>query len=437
MAKLEFRLPDVGEGLADVEVVKWLVALGADARENEPLVDVETDKAVVTIPSPASGKVLAHAVPEGKRLAVGAVLATIEVESEAALRAAAPSHGAVGHGSGATASVAPAAGVEDPVAPSALAGPVRAAPAVRKLAAELGIPLEALRGSGPQGRIMFEDVRNYAAKAGAPVAKPVASAPTPAAPAISVATGASGDTDRVPLRGVRRRGVEAMLKSVQSIPHVTGFQEFDASALVALRLRLQPHAQAAGVKLTFLPFLVKAAVRALQKHPYFNATVTDDGDDPAIVYKKFYNTGIAVSARTGLVVAVIHGADKLGLLDLARRADELAQSCRAGTVPPEALRNGTFTITNVGPRGGWFATSIIRHPETAILGLGRIEDRAVVRDGQIVARPILPVSFSFDHRVADGEEALTFFEDLRHLIENPEVLLLGEPMWPGAMGRPS
>jgi pyruvate dehydrogenase E2 component (dihydrolipoamide acetyltransferase) len=264
-----------------------------------------------------------------------------------------------------------------------------------------------------------------------------ASAASAARTALAGATQATAgaEVERVPLRGVRRRVAEAMLRSVQSIPHVTGFQEFDATALVALRKRLQPHAQAAGVRLTYLPFLVKAAVRALQKHPYFNATVTDDPEEPAILYKKFYNVGIAVSASTGLVVAVIHGADKLGLLDLARRAEELAQICRTGTVPPESLRNGTFTITNVGPRGGWFATSIIRHPETAILGLGRIEDRAVARDGQVVARPILPVSFSFDHRVADGEEALTFFEDLRHLIENPEVLLLGEPLWPGATGK--
>jgi pyruvate dehydrogenase E2 component (dihydrolipoamide acetyltransferase) len=216
-----------------------------------------------------------------------------------------------------------------------------------------------------------------------------------------------------------------MVESARAIPHVCGFHELDAQELVSLRQRLKPLAEARGVRLSFLPFLVKASVAALQAHPYLNASL--DEQEQVILLKKSYHIGIATATADGLMVPVIRGADRLGLLDIAREAERLAAAARARTIRPDELQGGTFTITNVGQAGGWFGTSIIRFPEVAILGAGRIEERPVVREGKVVARPILPLSLTFDHRVIDGDGALGFVRSLREKLENPESLLIGEP----------
>jgi len=221
-----------------------------------------------------------------------------------------------------------------------------------------------------------------------------------------------------------------MAHSVREIPHVSGFQEFDAQRLVALRGRLM--AQAEGLRLTFLPFIVRAAVLALRAHPYLNASF--DPAEPAVVLKKTYGIGIATATEAGLVVPVVRDADRLSFLDLARRIDALAQAARDQRLAPGDFQGGTFTVTNVGPAGGWFGTSIIRHPEVAILGVGRIEDRAVVRDGQIAARPVLPVSLTFDHRVVDGDMGLAFLRTLRSSLEGPDALVSDLPAAPTTGG---
>jgi pyruvate dehydrogenase E2 component (dihydrolipoamide acetyltransferase) len=382
MARFEFIMPDVGEGLAAVEVVKWFVQAGDWVEENQPIVDVETDKAVVTMPAPATGRLIQLAAKEGERVNVGALLLAIETGSNS----------------------------ESHPPPSTFPTPsVLASPLARKIARDLGINLSEVVGSGPRGRINEDDVRRYAEKK---TVMPVTPAPVVSPP---LPTPAQGD-ETIPVRGVRRRIAETMAESVRTIPQVVGFHEFDAAELVKERAYLQRYTEAAGLRLTYLPFIIKAVVQALQKHPYLNASYVD-GPEPAILLKKSYNIGIATATEDGLIVPVLHQADQFDLFELARRSEQLITAGRERRTTPKDMQGGTFTITNVGPAGGWFGTSIIRPPEAAIIGLGKIEEKAVVRQGQIVARPILPLSLTFDHRIIDGAEALAFIQTLRQLLE--------------------
>jgi pyruvate dehydrogenase E2 component (dihydrolipoamide acetyltransferase) len=410
MPSLEFRLPDIGEGLAEVELVKWLVAVGDAVEENQPIAEVESDKAIVTMPAPASGSISRLCVTEGERLKVGELMVVVDVSAGRPARAATTS--------GNAAAVPDRAPEQPPVAAATEGeGAAKASPAVRRLARALDVPLESVRGTGPRGRISEEDVRGAAAARTGPAA------PTPPPEARPSAE----PIETVPFRGLRRRIAEAMTQSVRSIPHVTGFHEFDADALVRLRAALQDRARARGVRLTYLPFIVRAAVRALERFPYLNASLDEAAE--AIRLKKFYNIGIATATPAALLVPVVRGADRLSLLDLSREIDRLAQAARDGRLAPGEQADGTFTITNVGGARGWLNTSIIRHPEVAILGVGRIEDRAVVRAGRIVVAPIMPLALTFDHRVVDGDTGLGFMLALREHLEHPELLLFGEPAW--------
>lgn len=399
-------MPDVGEGLADVEVIAWFVKVGDRVQENQPIADVETDKAIVTMPAPATGRVIELAAKEGERVKVGAFLLAIETGGEEAKDRR-----------GEQAETRHEADNFQPSNPPTLqppTSPVLASPVARKLAHDLGIALEEVTGTGPKGRINVEDVQRHAEMRSAAKAAPTK-------PDLSGLTPVAGD-ERIPVRGLRRRIAEALTETMRTVPQVVGFHEFDAEALVKERAYLQRQAEAVGVRLTYLPFIIKACVEALKQHPYLNACYLD-GDDPAILLKKSYNIGIATATDDGLVVPVLHGADQFDLFDLARRADELVAAARERRTTPKDMQHGTFTITNVGQMGGWFGTSILRAPEAAILGVGKIEDRAVVRNGQIVARPILPVSLTFDHRVIDGQEALAFIQTLRrYLEEDPRSL---------------
>lgn len=381
MAELEFRLPDIGEGLAEAEVVRWLVSVGESVQENQIVAQVETDKAVVDLPSPATGVVKRLPVEQGQRVKVGSVLLVLTLPDAAAAQA-------------------PARFPAEPVAspgPPAPTPQVQAAPAARKLATELGVNLAAVRGTGAGGRISVDDVRSYAK-----------SAQTPAAGE----TGA--DSERIPVQGVRRRIAEALTQTARTVPHVCGFHEVDAAALRDAFERLKPLAADQDIRLTYLPFLIKAVALALRDHPCLNASYDEQG--PSIVLHKRRNIGIAMATPDGLVVPVIRDADTLGILAIAREAVRLSAALRERRVQPAALQHSTFTISNVGGAGGWFGTSILHYPEAALLGVGRIEERAVVREGTIVIRPILPVSLTFDHRVLDGDAALAFIQQLRQLV---------------------
>lgn len=396
-------MPDVGEGLADVEVVAWFVKIGDRVEENQPIADVETDKAIVTMPAPATGQVIELAAKVGERVKVGGFLLAIETGSgDARARGDEDAKRNEADSLNLPTSRPP---TPDPQPLSILASPV-----ARKLAQDLGVKLEEVAGTGPRGRINVEDVQRHADGLQATKITPV----QPAQPAPPVAV-AEAD-ERIPVRGLRRRIAEALTETARAVPHVAGFHEFDAAALVRERAYLQRHAEAVGVRLTYLPFVIKACVEALKQHPYLNASYAD-GADPVIVLKKSYNIGIATATDEGLVVPVLHNADQFDLFELARRADELVAAARERRATPKDMQNGTFSITNVGQMGGWFGTSILRAPEAAILGIGKIEDRAVVRQGQIVARPILPIALTFDHRVIDGQEALAFIQTLRRTLE--------------------
>lgn len=423
MATIEYFLPDIGEGLAEVELVRWLVNERDVVTENDPVAEVESDKAIVTMPAPASGRVVRLCAAVGERIKVGELLMVVEGESTAQTSREAgekPADERPAPPPSAPADPAPA-----PPAP-APSRAVAAAPSVRRRASELNIDLGTVASTGPRNRVTIEDVERAAREQGRVPATPARERkPGPAAERRPAETTTGLDAELVPFRGVRRRIAEAMEHSARTIPHVCGFHEFDANGLVRLRDTLKPRADALGVRLTYLPFIVRAVALALKAHPYLNASLDDEAE--VIQLKKTYNIGIATAAADGLTVPVIRRADQLGLLEIAQTAERLVAAARNRTLAPVDVQDGTFTVTNVGAARGWLNTSLIRHPEVAILGAGRIEERAVVRDGQIVARWILPLALTFDHRVIDGEQALAFMLALRGLLEHPEGLLLAEP----------
>ncbi len=391
MSRFEFKLPDIGEGLAQAEVAKWLVKVGDHVVEDQPVLEMMTDKAAVEIPAPGAGVVVEQRVAEGDVVKIGAVLYVLETEARIGGMHEQPG-------------VAKPAELQAAPAVAAAEGGVLAPPAVRKLARELGVELARVRGSGPGGRISAEDVKRHAS------AGPAAPAPAPPA---------SGE--RVPLRGVRRRMAETMAESARSIAHVTGFHELDAGAFQAVYRRLRTETEAAGRRFPFDALLVRVAAVALGRHPIFNSSL--DTERMELVMHAEANIGVATATPDGLIVPVVANAAGLGLQALATEVDRLAAAAREGRAAVSDLRGGTFTISNTGAWRGAHGTSLIRPPEVALVAFGRVEQKAVVRDGQVVARPVMPMSVTFDHRVIDGEQGLTFALTLRGLIEEPEQLL--------------
>ncbi|RMF88974.1 MAG: 2-oxo acid dehydrogenase subunit E2 [Nitrospinota bacterium] len=399
----EFRFPDVGEGIVEGEIVRVLVQEGEKVRLDQPLFEVETDKAVVTIPSPRAGTIREIAVREGEIIKVGQTMVVIE-EVEAATSSAT----VVG-------ALEEAPPVEEPSAPPSRARGkgerrILAIPSVRKLAAELGVDLAGIEGTGSGGRITREDVLRAAERQ-----KAVAVSPEPAPTARE-------EIEIVPLRRLRRTIAQAMVKSKATIPHVTGTDEVDVTLLSEVRDRAREVAQQQGIRLTFLPFLIKAVVAGLIRHPFLNASLDEEKEE--IILKKFYHIGVATHTEEGLIVPVIKNADQKSILQLAREVEELSQKARERTIDFADLHGGTFTITNYGAVGGIFGTPIIRHPEVAILGVGKMLEKPVVHQGAVVVRKILPLSLSFDHRVIDGVVAQRFLNTVMERLENPYQLLL-------------
>ena len=356
----EFRLPDLGEGLTEAEIARWLVEEGSAVDEDQPLVDVQTDKTTVEIPSPRAGTVLKILVAEGDVAPVGAVLVVIGEEGEQLLRAVDDAQGRGEPASEPLVAVVPA----DPAAA------VRATPAVRQLARELGVELVGLGGSGPGGRIVEDDVR-----------------------AAASATATATDGRRVPVRGIRRAIVEQVTRTHREVPAVTFVEECDFT----------------GVDLALLvPLAIHAAAGALARFPELNARL--EGDD--IVLLDRVDVGVAVQTDDGLVVPVVRGCEQRSVDAIAVEVRRLADGARTGSLTAEELRDSTFTVTSAGKLGGLFVTPLVNHPEVAILGLHRIADRALVRDGQVVVRKVGNISVSFDHRVVDGARAAEFCLDV-------------------------
>lgn len=403
----EFKLPDIGEGVHEGEVVKWFVKEGDSVKENDPVVEVMTDKVTVQIPSPVTGKILERRAKEGEVVKVGSTLVVFGEAGEVV-----PSRPPTSPRSMAPTPAAPA---PKPVAamPSAGTGEVLAAPAVRRLARELDVHLASVRGSGPQGRITEDDVR----KAGLSPAK------AQAAPRPAVAIPAPGREERIPIHGLRKRIFDKMAKSNVTAAHFTYVEEVDMSQLDHLRDHLNESADRKGVKLTFLPFIMKAVLNALKDFPTLNASVDDERGE--IVVKRYHNLGIATATDEGLTVTVVHDADAKGLWDLAKEVERLAKAAREKHLSLEDVQNSTFTITSLGKEGGILATPIINWPEVAILGVHKIEKRPVVRTDQVVIRDMMYLACSFDHRVIDGHVGAAFVQAVRNALEHPALLFVG------------
>lgn len=470
----EFKFPDVGEGITEGEVVKWRVKEGDAIKEHDVIVEIETDKAVVEIPSPRTGTIGNILHKAGDTVKVGETLCTILEAGEKpgaaptpALAAAppetspakapptkpekppakpekppakAPPKPAATEKGAAVVGELEEAPAEEKLCPHgkipnmcpicskaaapAAAPQVLAIPAVRRLARELGVDLSKVKGTGLGGRITEEDVRKAA-----PAAAPKEAAPKEAPKKAEVAVVKKREYDlygyieRVPVKGVRKVTARKMRESISHAAHVTHMEEADVTILAAHREKEKAGAEAKGVHLTYLPFIVKAVVAALKEHPYLNAQYDEEHDE--IMLKKYYNIGIAVDTPDGLIVPVVKGADQKPILQLAKEIDGLAEKAAKRQLDLAELKGGTFTITNIGVFGGTYATPIINYPEVAILGLGRIKDKAAVdENGKIVVRKILPMSLSFDHRVLDGAEAARFTNDVKKRLEDPDLLLV-------------
>jgi pyruvate dehydrogenase E2 component (dihydrolipoamide acetyltransferase) len=411
MAK-EFRFPDLGEGVTEGEIKKWLVKEGDEVSKDQSLAEVETDKAVVEMPSPYSGKVLKLNHPEGGIVKVGEVLATIGEEGETVAAAEPPSSTSV-------VGELPESSEQVISSKPAPTPGVQAAPAVRKLARDLGVDISEVKGTGPQGRVTEDDVRRSRA--------PAAPAPPPAEAAPALAMKAKFDlygwVDRKPLRGVRRSTAKHMMEARSSAALVTTMEIVDVTDLVAARERINRQAQEAkGVKLTYLPFIIKAVIACLKKHPYMNSSMDEEAEE--IVIKKYYNLGIAVATEDGLLVPVLKAADQKDLFTVGKELKELAEAASARKIDLADLKGGTFSITNYGVFGSTYATPIPNYPEAAILGVGRIHDAPMVKDGAVAARKAMHLALTFDHRIMDGAQAAAFLTDLKHMLEAPELLLL-------------
>jgi pyruvate dehydrogenase E2 component (dihydrolipoamide acetyltransferase) len=406
----EFRLPDLGEGVTEAEIDRWLVTEGQTIEEDDLLVEVITDKAMAEIPSPFAGIVSKIHVGEGDIVPVGTVLISIDKDG-----AAASEEVRTASGSAQAPQDAPQAATAPPRSPPPARdddGQVKAMPPVRKLARELGVDITQIAGSGPDGRIVRADVEAVAGRAGAgPGGRPPV--PSPAAPAVG--------GRRVPLRGVRRMIAEHMAHAHSAIPPVTHVEECDVTELDAAR-KLANDRNLDGAKLTFLPFIVKSVVSALKGFPELNSTLDEEAGE--IVYHDRYDIGVAAETPQGLVVPVVRAADAKPLREIAAEIDRLARGARDGKLKLEELRGSTFTITSPGQFGGLMATPIINYPEAAILGVHRATERPVVRDGQIVARLMMNLSITFDHRVVDGVTAAKFCLEVVKLLEHPAALLL-------------
>ncbi len=474
----ELLLPELAESVVEGEIVKWLVAEGESVAKDQPVVEVMTDKVTVELPSPYAGVVTKHLAAEGEVVKVHQAIALIEEAGAAAgapaaqapAAAPAPGHGeeersiveggmraaedrgdelslfkpgdprgeeplhrvsfqrpASGAAAVATSAAPPRPAPVAPPAPSGAPAPVKgpygrvlAVPAARKLARELGIDIEQVVGSGPNGRVRVEDVRAHAE--GAAPAAGVAGPARPARPP-AVQGDLSALEERVPVRGLRRLISQQMVTSHLQTVRTLHVDEADVSGLVAMRERLKPAAERRGVRLSYLPFVMKAVVAALKEYPALNSSLDEERGE--IVVKRYYNIGMAVAVPDGLVVPVVKDVEDLSLLEVAAEVQRLAEAARTGKLAPDDVKGGTFSITNIGSLGGLFSFPIINVPEAAILGLHSIKKRPVVLpDDTIAARSMVYLSLSFDHRVLDGAVAASFTSRLIQLLETPEELML-------------
>jgi len=424
MANYEFKLPDIGEGVVEGEIVKWLVKAGENVAEDQPLVEVMTDKATVTIPSPRRGVVLQTHGSEGDIAKVHQVLVTLDVGAGGPSAAASESKPALGGGNKSQ----PVSARRDAAETNggSQGGKVLATPVTRRMAREHGLQIEQIVGSGPQGRVTKADVMAAIGQGAGAVATekmvPSPIAPPRIGPPSPLTT--SRADQRMPLKGLRRRVAEKMVRSKFTAPHYTFVEEMDATALSSSRSRLNESLAASGSaeKISYLPFICKALVAALKKFPTLNANFDEATQE--LIIRGAYNFGIAAATDEGLTVPVLKDVDRLSLRELADEIARLGTAAREKKLRVEELSGGTFTITSLGQKSGLMATPIINHPEVAILGVHRIRKRPVVVDDQVAIREMMNLSLSFDHRVIDGAIGAEFTYALIGFLEHPELLFL-------------
>ena len=419
---MDVRFPKVGEGADSGKVVSVLVKVGDTITAGQTILELESEKAIAPIPSPAGGKITAISVKEGDTISVGAVL--LSLEGDGASAGGTPAAPAAKKAS-APRAARPAVvdDDEDDDLPPAAAeddGPVPAAsPYVRKVARELGIPLSRVRGSASGGRVLIEDLARYVGKLEAKVARAGKYAEGPQGlsfPLVNQDFAVFGPVTSEPLTPLRKVISARMVENKVTLPHVTQFADADMSGIETLRAQFKAAYEKAGAKLTPTPFLIKALVNTLQKHPKFNASLQEVAE--TLIIKHYYHIGIAVDTDAGLLVPVLRDADKKSLFEIAKELSEIAALARDRKLSPDSMKGGSFTVSNQGAIGGSHFTPIINKPEVAILGLGKTSLKPVVTaDGKIEARPILPLTVSYDHRVIDGGSAARFAVDLVQAIE--------------------
>ena len=429
----EFRLPDIGEGIHEGEIVKWFVKAGDTVKEDDILCEVQNDKAVVEIPSPVEGTVEEVLVGEGTVAVVGDVLIRLDAPGYEDLKLKGDEHAEEKAAATTEAQVQATAEAGQPVANEQVetvdsTKRVIAMPSVRKFAREQGINIQEVAGSGKNGRIMKEDIDAFvsgeqaAPAVEAPQLEEAAVEETAAPQAAPVVLEGEFPETREKMSGIRRAIAKAMVHSKQTAPHVTLMDEVDVTELVAHRKKFKDMAAEQGVKLTYLPYVVKALVATLRKFPEFNRSLDDATQE--IIQKHYYNVGIAADTEKGLLVPVIKHADRQSIFALSNDINDLATKARDGKLAPHEMKGASMSITNIGSAGGQWFTPVINHPEVAILGIGRISEKPVIKNGEIVGAHVLALSLSFDHRMIDGATAQNALNYLKRLLSEPELLLM-------------
>ncbi|TMW73030.1 dihydrolipoamide acetyltransferase family protein [Alteribacter natronophilus] len=433
----EFKMPDIGEGIHEGEVVKWEVKEGDEVKEDDVLAEVQNDKAVVEIPSPVDGTIQKLHVKEGEVTTVGTVIITFDTDAEQPEDA---------HGGGEEeaeeekkdekkeeAASNEQAETEKDSEPAAQEEDmdedrrIIAMPSVRKYAREKDVNIRKVKGSGKNGRILKDDIDSFLSGGQAdeaPAQEEQKSEDTKQEKqSVAAYQPANEELEtREKMSGIRKAISKAMVNSKHTAPHVTLMDEIDVSALVAHRKKFKPVAADKGVKLTYLPYVVKALTSALREYPALNTSVDDSTDE--IVHKHYYNIGIAADTDKGLLVPVVKDTDRKSIFKISDQINELAGKAREGSLGSDEMKGASCTITNIGSAGGQWFTPVINHPEVAILGLGRIAEKPVVRDGEVVVAPVLALSLSFDHRIIDGATAQHALNHIKRLLNDPQLLVM-------------
>lgn len=461
MAATEVKLPDIGEGVNEGEIVRWLVKEGDTVTHDQPLVEVMTDKATVEIPSSTDGKVSKITAKEGEIVKVGGALLTIETGAGAAANAGASAgekpqaaanaeaqppqpKGAGQNANVPQASKAQAAPQQNQtqkapspqtsgsaqvqaspdgqvsISPPVAGANVLATPGTRRYAREMGVDLNTIQGTGPVGRVTRDDVAKNGGAVNANGAMPASQGQQRVRP-FEMGVQGAGD-ERKPFRGIRRKIAENLVHSAQLIPHFTHADECDVTELVKWRTKAKEEALAQGVKLTYLPFIMKALVATCREFPNFNASIDDAASE--IVIRHNFNVGFAADTAEGLLVPVVKNVDHKSILEIAHDINDLAEKARLGKLAVDDMKNGTITVTNIGSVGGVYATPIINHPQVAIIGIYKIQKKPVVIDGEITIRDMMGVTATCDHRLLDGAQAARFLNKFMKRLENPQALLL-------------